>query len=280
MRIACVQFCPEFGKVHKNVERLNKLLSNYSTALGKTDLIVFPEMALTGYNFRSKAEILPFAESRDRFDGASLKFAKTISRLFSCHTIIGFPEIIKNCDKNAQLYNSTALLGPDGDLLHVYHKHFLYETDKSWAIPGDAFHMYNVDGLGPISMAICMDINPFDFKASFDEFEYANFVKSRLSTLSQRPVLCLSMSWLASENDKNLLQQNGPDITNINYWATRLSPLIEKDVVIAIANRTGEERGITFAGTSCIMTFAKGKVNVHGLLGMKEDGVTFADIKE
>ena len=46
MRIACLQFAPELGKVQENISRANVLLGNASP--GHFSLLVLPEMAFSG----------------------------------------------------------------------------------------------------------------------------------------------------------------------------------------------------------------------------------------
>lgn len=46
MKIACLQFGPELGKVQKNIERAERILDDAD--LEGTDLLVLPELAFTG----------------------------------------------------------------------------------------------------------------------------------------------------------------------------------------------------------------------------------------
>lgn len=46
MKIVCAQFCPQFRKVQDNVDHVKKLVSKMSA--DQVDLLVLPEMALTG----------------------------------------------------------------------------------------------------------------------------------------------------------------------------------------------------------------------------------------
>lgn len=46
MKIVCTQFCPQFGKVQENADHVKKLVSEISP--DQVDLLVLPEMALTG----------------------------------------------------------------------------------------------------------------------------------------------------------------------------------------------------------------------------------------
>lgn len=46
MRIACLQFAPEVGKVQENIAKANGILENAS--LDDIDILCLPELALTG----------------------------------------------------------------------------------------------------------------------------------------------------------------------------------------------------------------------------------------
>ena len=46
MKIVCAQFCPQFKKVQENADHVKKLVSKISA--DQVDLLVLPEMALTG----------------------------------------------------------------------------------------------------------------------------------------------------------------------------------------------------------------------------------------
>jgi protein N-terminal amidase len=97
---------------------------------------------------------------------------------------------------------------------------------------------YNHPKLGQVGVGICMDVNPYQFKTDFNEFEWATFQVNHKSK-----ILLLSDAWLKPDNDTRT------DATivfeTIQYWATRMSPLIkssvETDIIVCISNRIGIE---------------------------------------
>ncbi|KAL2315457.1 Protein N-terminal amidase [Schizosaccharomyces pombe] len=286
MKFGCVQFFPKLGKVNENIVHLRQLLDQHSEALQSVKLLVFPEMCLTGYNFKNSESIQPFLENVTSNHCPSIQFAQEVSEQYRCYTIIGFPEF-QNSNGISTLYNSTALISPKKELLNVYHKHFLFETDKSWATEGKGFSFEPcIPELGPISMAICMDINPYDFKAPFEKFEYANFILRELehqqmvSSNVSRPIICLSMAWLVS--DDKVIDASQPDIKNLHYWTTRLSPLINSntDAIVLVANRWGKEDDLNFSGTSCIMELSQGRAILHGVLKAAENGIVVGELEK
>lgn len=48
MKVACLQFDPKLGEIARNIEKAESLLADAS--LENVDLLVLPEMALTGIN--------------------------------------------------------------------------------------------------------------------------------------------------------------------------------------------------------------------------------------
>jgi protein N-terminal amidase len=149
---------------------------------------------------------------------------------------------------------------PSGAIVHVYRKHFLYVTDESWATEGPAFGRVNLAGIGRCGLGICMDVNPYRFQAPAGDFEFASSLfdpplapgeRGRADRFAVDCVL-LSNAWLRGPADLHL-----PDAEHtehlLQYWAYRLRPALGKPALAVIANRVGEERGIKFAGASCVI---------------------------
>jgi protein N-terminal amidase len=97
-----------------------------------------------------------------------------------------------------------------------------------------------------------MDINPYKFTAPFEAFEFANHHLQQDTN-----IITLSNAWLKS----------GTNV--IEYWATRLSPLFEQDILVFISNRTGQEGDTIFCGNSCALKFSSGHLTLLGKLGEK-----------
>lgn len=66
-----------------------------------------------------------------------------------------------------------------------------------------------------------MDLNPHQFKAPFDDFEFAN----AMLNLGPPDLICCSNAWLLSDAEKASSDPLSPSIDTIRYWAIRLSPL-------------------------------------------------------
>ena len=165
--------------------------------------------------------------------------------------------------------NAQLVVGPDGRVERKYAKHFLYTIDKSWAEAGrEGF----VGGLSSpwlpagvtYGLGICMDINPCEFEAPFDEFELANAQKAHGTHL-----LLFSSAWTHSPRDT--LVMDDPRVT-ASYWAERLEPLVGTGTVFVCANRVGVEGDVEFVGSSCVLQFSHSPRCV-GLMGTRNEGV-------
>lgn len=189
--------------------------------------------------------------------------AESTAEKLDAFVMVGLPE-----RDGARLYNSLLTASPPragGCVTSVYRKHFLYDTDKTWATPGDGFMIQELalrrasGGGGDktvvrVCPAICMDLNPRDFVAPFDAYELATFAKDNEAHV----VLC-SMAWLrAAEDDGEDAEKDderGSALRTMSYWVARCAPLLSQTsrTHLVACNRVDTERGTTFAGTSCIV---------------------------
>jgi predicted amidohydrolase len=143
MRIGFFQFSPRFGEVDQN---LNALAAAVSGA--RADLVVAPELSLSGYLFTSKAEVQRMAEeipgpATDRLVEAAAKA--------DCHAVVGMAE-----RSGELLYNSAVLIGPRG-VAGVYRKVHLFFEEKLYFTPGDrGFPLFEIRGV-KVGLLVCFD---------------------------------------------------------------------------------------------------------------------------
>ncbi|EAW12823.1 putative protein N-terminal asparagine amidohydrolase [Aspergillus clavatus NRRL 1] len=291
MKIATLQFAPTVGDVQGNIKRANELLQ-HGSVLGKPsygpgieslkpDILVLPELALTGYNFPSLDAIRPFLEPAGK--GVSAAWARETATRLKCKVCVGYPEIeieAGGADADEKCYNSLLVVDEKGEMVLNYRKAFLYYTDETWAAEGDAgrsFHelVFNGPGMAKsiiaTSFGICMDINPYKFQAPFTAWEFANKVLDSRSQL-----VILSMAWTTFMSQEELAAlADKPDLNTFNYWIQRFLPLVKerlrheldldggggaaegKKVVIVFGNRCGEEGSVRYAGTSAIIAITQ-----------------------
>ncbi|KAK6342077.1 Carbon-nitrogen hydrolase [Orbilia blumenaviensis] len=261
MKIACLQFNPQIGKVQDNIHKADEILGN---ALGiediqdKVDVLVLPELAFTGYVFNSKASIRPYLERTT--SGITTQWAQSTSRRLRCYTIVGYPELANEYeppsrypkvtdpfsetpidpdnddqDDNIQkyCYNACVVTSPDGEVLTNYRKRFLYATDERWASEGSQFgtttFTFPPSPSSPsersitVALGICMDLNPYKFEAPFENYEFANHILSSGAQLAIVP-----MAWETKEKFTDLQWKKAAKRmhhSTVNYWTMRLEPL-------------------------------------------------------
>lgn len=223
MRLGVFQFAPAFGEPEQNLRRLEEVL-----AVVEADLVVTPELALSGYFFGSREELERLSEPVP--GPATERLAAALERS-GARAVVGLAE------KTAQgIYNSAVLVGPRG-VEGVYRKVHLFSEEKLYFSPGDkGFPLFRV-GEVPVGLLVCFD-------HMFPE-------AARTLALAGAQVIC---------HPANLVLPEYGQLT------TRVRA-IENRVFWVLANRCGsEERGgrtLRFTGASQI-TAQDGKVLVRG----------------
>ena len=107
--VAAAQTAPRIGDITGNLGEISRILEE---AAGRgARLVIFPECALTGYNYANRAEALAAAET---LPGPASQELAAITRELNVFTVFGLLE-----KDGERLYNSAALLGPEG-LIGVY----------------------------------------------------------------------------------------------------------------------------------------------------------------
>ncbi|PHH69847.1 hypothetical protein CDD82_7472 [Ophiocordyceps australis] len=279
MRIGCLQFAPRVGDVAGNIKRADAILSRANPEDLSLDLLVLPEMALTGYNFKSLQDIEPFLEDKD--SGVSCTWAREAAAKHRCVVVAGYPEKVHGPSASSietERYNAAVVVDGAGKTVTNCRKSFLYYTDETWALEGQGFYHGTVASLGTkTSIGICMDINPYKFEAPWTAFEFAFEVLQAKSNL-----VIMSMAWLTrDEADEFFETPNQPDTDTLIYWVKRLEPLIrsknDDEVVVVFANRTGTEDEATYAGTSTVLGIQNSCVKVYGMLGRGQEELLVVD---
>ncbi|KAK0635500.1 carbon-nitrogen hydrolase [Bombardia bombarda] len=272
MRIGCLQFAPKVGDVSNNLNRADAVLAKADpTELDNLDLLVLPEMAFSGYNFKSVQHITPYLEPSG--SGISSLWARTTALKYDCTVAVGYPEKVTasrrrpSVSSSPEYYNSLIIVNGDGETVANYRKSFLYYTDATWALEGGGFYAGEMEDFGQVAMGICMDINPYRFEAPWNAFEFSVHVLRVKANL-----VILSMAWLTREDRSTFTPfPQDPDMETITYWIQRMEPIIraEKDeeTIVIFCNRCGIEDDVVYAGTSAVVGIKNGEVSVYGLLG-------------
>lgn len=129
MKVAAVQFSPKLGNRESNIKAMAELL--YKAVQANAKLVVFPELATTGYSFMSPEEAEPLAEVVHDCQG-SVGIMLALSK--KLHVGIAWGLITRD-PGTKDLYNSQVMVLPDGTLA-TYAKVNPWANDFLWATPG------------------------------------------------------------------------------------------------------------------------------------------------
>ena len=215
IRVAAAQFDPHLGDIAYNLTRMQSML--LETARNHAVLTVFPECAITGYNFAGIGRARAIAEP---IDGPALIALSQTCRELGVHCIVGTLRV-----QGEAVYNTAVLIGPGG-AVGVYDKAHLplCGADKFTTRGDTGFQVFDTP-LGRIGMLICYDLR-------FPE-------ASRLLALRGADIIALPTNWPTGAD-------SAPE-----FMARARA--FENRVFVIACNRVGTERGATYIGKSCIV---------------------------
>lgn len=221
VRVACCQFAPRVGDKAGNLERSAAWIER--SARDGAQVIVLPELCSSGYVFESRAEALSLADAFD--DGESVALWSRLAKALKVHVVAGFAERV-----GTTLYNSAALVGPDGPV-GVFRKVHLWGDENLYFQPGDlGFPVFSLP-FGRLSMGICYD-------GWFPEFY-------RTCALKGAELVCVPTNWVP-------IPGQDPKREAMANILTMASAHVNS-ICIAAADRVGTERGQPFIGQSLIV---------------------------
>jgi 5-aminopentanamidase len=144
MHVGFFQFAPLFGEVQKNLDVVVKAIEAFSG-----DLLVFPELALSGYQFVKRTEAEELAQEVP--DSSVIRQIVDAVQTRHLYVVIGIAE-----RQNGLLYNSALILGPQG-YLGTYRKIHLFFEETLWFSPGNTgFQVWDI-GLAKVGILVCFD---------------------------------------------------------------------------------------------------------------------------
>lgn len=221
IKVASVQTNPVMNDVAHNVGAMVDAMAELAGA--GVQLAVFPELATTGYMFTDADECRAVAEEIP--DGPTTARLLAACAEYNMHIVFGMAE--RDGDR---LYNSSALLGPDG-YIGTYRKLHLWNRENLVFTPGDLGLPVYETPLGAIGILICYDI-------WFPE-------AARTLALAGAQLLCVPTNWvpLTAGNDAE-----GRAMANVLCTANSHC----NGLPIVAADRCGTERGQEFLGRSVI----------------------------
>ena len=184
--------------------------------IGGADLIIFPEMALTGYNI-GVDRIRQLAQPRD---GLMVQSLCEMSHRNAIGVLCGFPEA-----DAGRVFNSVALIDANGTLLSICRKvHLFGDVDRAAFSAADTLCPLVQFGEWSYGLAICYDV---EFPELVRAYALAGADAVLVPTANMSPYIGV---------------------------ATRVVPARaeENEIFVAYANRAGVEGTFEYCGLSCV----------------------------
>lgn len=145
-----VNFEAKWGDKEANVEAMKTYIAE--AAAEGVNMLVFPEMALTGYTYIEPAageEAMQVALA-ETVPGPSTEALIDLAKSHNMYIILGLPEL-----KDDKVYNSAAILMPDGTI-ESYQKIHPVGDETQWCVRGDTPYSFDTPW-GPVGLSICYD---------------------------------------------------------------------------------------------------------------------------
>lgn len=212
MRLELIQFTPAFPGKDDNWERIHTWAEE-----SPADIVLFPELSACGYMYNDAKEIRPFSDLR-----SALAPLEKLSRETGKLIVGGFAERAKGT-----LFNAAYAAGPHGTT--VYRKIHLWNREKLLFEAGSEPCILEHDGRR-IGIVICYDLQ-------FPE------LSAYLSRQGAELILAPT-AWAQDEH--------GPSRGLHPHTFLAMATAYAYGICIAVANRTGRERGAFFPGQSCL----------------------------
>ncbi|MDP2915837.1 MAG: nitrilase-related carbon-nitrogen hydrolase [Candidatus Aminicenantes bacterium] len=225
MKVVLAQTAPRLGNIKKNLELHLKTID--WARREKADLVVFPELSLTGYKLRDLVETVAADPERSK----EIRELKTLSR--DVGIVFGFVE--ERASQKGLFYNSAAFCAK-GRILHIHRKVFLptfgmFEELRFFA-PGRNFRVFDTPW-GKMGLMICRDF--LHYNASY--LLYAGGAETMI-VISAAPGRGLS---------------GGGGFASSRMWELMGEAMGRfSQAFVLYCNRVGLEDGAAFAGGSFV----------------------------
>ncbi len=214
VRISLLHFEVKYKQSADNKAGLLEYM--WQAAQERANIILTPEMSVSGYSFASRADIAHYIEDET---GLFLRQVSEIAHQFGCYICVGLALRRETTDC---FYNSAMVLGPDD---------FVFRYDKiigeiRWSRPGDPRQNCCFETpWGRVGILICSDTY------------YA--LQARVVALQGADLLLVPANWPA----------NGLD--PVELWRARA---LENGMAVAACNRTGKDLNMSCeAAESCLI---------------------------
>lgn len=220
--VAVVQMHPLLGKVEDNLIAMGKFVDRIC-AEQKVNLIVFPELATTGYELG-----LRFTDVAERVPGPAVNLLAQRAADYSTHIVFG---LVTKEKVESTIYNAAVAIGPDGEFLGEYRKLHLPGEERLAFRPGYRLPVFETT-FGHIGILLGWDL-------AFPE-------TARCLALDGAELLCVCANWGHSPAE----EKEG----FVAEWRTYVQArALENALYVVAGNRIGEEYSYQFFGDSMVV---------------------------
>jgi predicted amidohydrolase len=213
--IALAQMTPALSDNEENLRRMGNFIQRICSEQ-PTNLIVFPELALSGYECG-----LNFTRLAERVTGHAVSYIAGKAAEFSVYIVFGMPVKEK---VESILFNAAVVIGPDGELLGDYRKLHLQGEERLAFRPGYRMPIFDTE-FGGLGVMIGWDL-------AFPEV-------ARGLALDGADLIVAPSAWTSDQMDP--------------WRAYTVARACENAVYLAAANRVGQEPSYTFGGESMLV---------------------------
>jgi predicted amidohydrolase len=157
VNVSVVQFDAAWLDRDANARRMAEFVEAEARTHG-ADLVVFPELANTGYvqdHLRDPDFTRAIYREAEPIPGPTTDLLGEVARRCGTHVILGITQTHAKIPH--VLYNSAALVAPDGEVIGVYQKMHAAMEEKDYFAAGGAAEVYQT-ALGRIALNICYDV--------------------------------------------------------------------------------------------------------------------------
>jgi predicted amidohydrolase len=207
---ACVQMAITPNDILGNTEKAAHWLKEAARRDAK--LVVFPETVTTGF--------IPNLTKEELYDLVSPIPGHTTSGIQKAAAQTGIHVVWSTYERGEEgrIYNTTALIGPEGDILGTYRKAHPFPTERGWTTPGTEAVCCDTE-LGKIGLICCYD-------GDFPELSRATVLKGAEVIVRPSAFLRTFHIWQltnlarAYDNHVYMIATNavGPDAGNNYYY--------------------------------------------------------------
>ncbi|MFE9661003.1 nitrilase-related carbon-nitrogen hydrolase [Streptomyces sp. NPDC005955] len=219
--VAVCQIAPQVGDAEGNRRRIREAVEEAADRGAR--IVVLPELANTGYVFTDADELLAAAEP---LDGPTLREWEALAARRDLVIVSGFAEL----GEDGRAYNAAVLVDATG-LRAAYRKAHLWNGEKTWGFtPGDRPPPVVDTAHGRIGFMVCYDL------------EFPEWV--RLAALAGAELLCGPVNWPLYPRPEG---ERPGEVVRVQADAA------VNRMFVAVADRTGTERGQDWLGGSAII---------------------------